>query len=67
MQVLYDIGVVSTKEPFQKLVNQGMILGEVEFTAYQDGDGKFATSGEEGGDLVAVKVPAEEVEKVGDG
>lgn len=25
---LYDIGVVSTKEPFQKLVNQGMILGE---------------------------------------
>jgi leucyl-tRNA synthetase len=27
-KVLYDIGVVSTKEPFQKLVNQGMILGE---------------------------------------
>ncbi|MGS2779739.1 leucine--tRNA ligase [Robertmurraya sp. GLU-23] len=25
---LYDIGVVSTKEPFQKLFNQGMILGE---------------------------------------
>ena len=25
---LYDIGVVSTKEPFQKLYNQGMILGE---------------------------------------
>lgn len=24
---LYDLGVVSTKEPFQKLVNQGMILG----------------------------------------
>ncbi|AQW21893.1 leucine--tRNA ligase [Lentilactobacillus curieae] len=24
---LYDIGVVPTKEPFQKLVNQGMILG----------------------------------------
>ena len=24
---LYDIGVVSTKEPFEKLVNQGMILG----------------------------------------
>jgi leucyl-tRNA synthetase len=26
-KVLYDIGAVSTKEPFQKLVNQGMILG----------------------------------------
>ena len=27
-KVLYDIGVVSTDEPFQRLVNQGMILGE---------------------------------------
>ncbi|MBU8905278.1 leucine--tRNA ligase [Desertibacillus haloalkaliphilus] len=27
-KVLYDLGVVSTKEPFQKLYNQGMILGE---------------------------------------
>ncbi len=27
-KVLYDIGVVDTKEPFHKLVNQGMILGE---------------------------------------
>ncbi|WP_153730707.1 leucine--tRNA ligase [Sporosarcina obsidiansis] len=27
-KVLYDIGVVQTKEPFQKLFNQGMILGE---------------------------------------
>ncbi|MCF7822897.1 MAG: leucine--tRNA ligase [Candidatus Marinimicrobia bacterium] len=26
-KVLYDLGYVSTKEPFQKLVNQGMILG----------------------------------------
>lgn len=26
-KVLYDIGVVETKEPFYKLVNQGMILG----------------------------------------
>ncbi|MFS1517551.1 leucine--tRNA ligase [Bacillus sp. SCS-151] len=25
---LYDIGVVPTKEPFQKLFNQGMVLGE---------------------------------------
>ncbi len=27
-KVLYDRGIVSTAEPFQKLVNQGMILGE---------------------------------------
>jgi leucyl-tRNA synthetase len=27
-KVLYDVGVVQTKEPFQKLFNQGMILGE---------------------------------------
>lgn len=27
-KVLYDIGAVPTKEPFQKLFNQGMILGE---------------------------------------
>jgi leucyl-tRNA synthetase len=25
---LYDLGLISTKEPFKKLVNQGMILGE---------------------------------------
>ncbi|MCE0523233.1 MAG: leucine--tRNA ligase [Methylacidiphilales bacterium] len=27
-KVLFDLGVVSTTEPFHKLVNQGMILGE---------------------------------------
>ncbi len=27
-KVLHDFGLVSTKEPFQRLVNQGMILGE---------------------------------------
>jgi len=27
-KVLYDAGLVNTKEPFQRLVNQGMILGE---------------------------------------
>ena len=26
--VLYDLGLVSTKEPFKKLYNQGMILGD---------------------------------------
>ncbi len=27
-KVFYDLGILSTKEPFQKLVNQGLILGE---------------------------------------
>jgi leucyl-tRNA synthetase len=27
-KVLYDLGLVSTKEPFQKLINQGMIQGK---------------------------------------
>jgi leucyl-tRNA synthetase len=34
-KVLFDLGYVSTKEPFQKLVNQGMILG----MSYKDGRG----------------------------
>ncbi|MEO0557584.1 MAG: leucine--tRNA ligase [Bacteroidota bacterium] len=34
-KVLFDAGVVSTDEPFQKLVNQGMILGEMEYTTYR--------------------------------
>ena len=33
-KVLFDRGYVSSLEPFQKLVNQGMILGEVEFTGF---------------------------------
>ena len=37
-KVLHDRGYLTTKEPFQKLVNQGMILGEVEFTGYKDGE-----------------------------
>jgi len=35
-KVLFDIGAVSTKEPFQRLVNQGMILGEMEYHAAPD-------------------------------
>jgi leucyl-tRNA synthetase len=30
-KVLFDLGHVSTCEPFQRLINQGMILGETEF------------------------------------
>jgi len=38
-KVLYDEGVLSTPEPFAKLVHQGMILGEVEYTRYIDASG----------------------------
>jgi leucyl-tRNA synthetase len=33
-KVLYDRGIVSTPEPFRKLVNQGMILGEFEYVGF---------------------------------
>ncbi len=33
-KVLYDLGLVSTKEPFQRLVNQGMVLAP----SYRDGE-----------------------------
>jgi len=36
-KVLYDIGIVSTKEPFRKLFNQGMILAY----SYRDAAGKY--------------------------
>lgn len=45
-KVLFDRGYVSTKEPFQKLVNQGMILGEVEFTGYQLANGEYVSPSE---------------------
>ncbi|HKA56957.1 MAG TPA: class I tRNA ligase family protein, partial [Candidatus Binatia bacterium] len=37
--VLYDCGLVSTPEPFQRLVNQGMILG-FSYRYYEDDAGK---------------------------
>jgi leucyl-tRNA synthetase len=35
-KVLFDRGHVHTPDPFMKLVNQGMILGEMEFTIGED-------------------------------
>ncbi|MGL6226399.1 MAG: leucine--tRNA ligase [Thermoguttaceae bacterium] len=34
-KVLFDRGYLSMTEPFHKLVNQGMILGEMEFTGFR--------------------------------
>ncbi|QDU08632.1 leucine--tRNA ligase [Gimesia aquarii] len=43
-QVLFDRGHVTCAEPFQKLVNQGMILGDVELTGFQRTDGSWISS-----------------------
>jgi leucyl-tRNA synthetase len=42
--VLFDRGYVSTSEPFGRLVNQGMILGETEYTAYRRTDGTWVSA-----------------------
>ena len=73
-KVLYDAGVVSTKEPFQTLVHQGIILGEKEYTAFRDADGNYVSdehvedgvdqrTGEE---LTREELDADDVEKDGD-
>ena len=41
-KVLFDLGLVSTKEPFKKLVHQGMILSY----SYRDGKGVYRGYGE---------------------
>ncbi|HEV7999559.1 MAG TPA: leucine--tRNA ligase [Planctomycetaceae bacterium] len=45
-KVLFDRGDVSTPEPFQKLVNQGMILGEAELTRFQTAGGQNVPANE---------------------
>ncbi len=65
-KVLYDCGVVSTKEPFRKLVHQGMILGELEYSAFRK-DGEWVSpdrAGEEG--VERVKLTESQVEKRGE-
>ncbi|MDX1419669.1 MAG: leucine--tRNA ligase, partial [Rubricoccaceae bacterium] len=68
-KVLYDAGLVSTEEPFQRLINQGMILGEMEYTAWQDAEGAWVSAAEaaERDDLTPVTVDEDEIEKRGDG
>ena len=73
-KVLYDAGIVSTPEPFRKLVHQGTILGELEYTSYVDdtgnpvsadkvSDGKEAATGLS---VYAKKVAENDVVKQGD-
>jgi leucyl-tRNA synthetase len=66
--VLYDTGVISTREPFVRLVHQGMILGELEYTQYVDADGNAVDAAKARNDdsLSAVPVGPDDVEKHGD-
>jgi leucyl-tRNA synthetase len=65
-KVLHDRGHVSHPEPFQRLVNQGMILGEMEFTGYRSGKGGWVSAGTQAADDTPVRVPADQVEKQGE-
>ena len=77
-KVLFDRGYVSHTEPFHKLVNQGMILGEVEYTGFQTLEGQWVSTvhtekGESGfvhtktkESLETVSVADSDVTKVGD-
>lgn len=66
-KVLYDCGVVSTKEPFQRLVHQGMILGEMEYTVFKK-DGKIisAEEAENSSDVERELISESDVEKKGE-
>jgi leucyl-tRNA synthetase len=74
-KVLYDLGKVKHPEPFAKLVHQGMILGEIEYTVYRDAETKAAVDPRDVDDVLVHKKTGrlvtaerrteEEVEKVG--
>ena len=65
-KVLYDRGHVSQPEPFGRLVNQGMILGEMEFTGYRSAKGGWVTAGQQAEGDSPVRVAADQVEKQGE-
>ncbi|HEV2972972.1 MAG TPA: leucine--tRNA ligase [Pirellulales bacterium] len=78
-KLLFDRGHVSTPEPFMKLVNQGMILGEMEFTGFRKQAGGWLSAADvkldsenkpvdkkSGQPATAVRVDAGHVEKQGE-
>jgi leucyl-tRNA synthetase len=81
-KVLFDRGHVTHPEPFRRLVNQGMILGEMEFTGYvrAGSPGKAfpglqvsardvdesTMTARDGTPVTAAKLSPEQVEKQGD-
>ena len=64
-KVLFDCGVVKTGEPFKKLFHQGIILGQLEYTAYKNKDGNFVSADKLLGGEEAVKISEDEVVKQG--
>jgi len=79
-KVLFDRGHLSTSEPFHRLVNQGMILGDVEFTAYRDVQEQWISSEKitedenrkpvlisDGSPVHPVKLDPDQAEKRGEG
>ena len=74
-QVLYDRGYVSCPEPFQRLVNQGIILGEVELTGYQRKNGSWISAEEvseqtdknTGMEVLSIKLDFEDAQKTAAG
>jgi len=65
-KVLHDRGYVSHPEPFGRLVNQGMILGEMEFTGYRAAAGGWISAELRTEADTPVRLPAEQVEKQGE-
>jgi len=56
-KVLYDLGYLSHKEPFQKLINQGMILGVSEYIYKLKNENTFVSYGKHKGyDTQAIRV-----------
>ena len=45
MKFLFDMGFVAEKEPFKKLINQGMILGRSNYVYRVNGTNKFVSHG----------------------
>ncbi len=66
-KVLFDLGHLTHPEPFRKLVNQGMILGEAELTGFRDAQGNWVSAREANPEkCTAVKVDLSDVVKQGE-
>ena len=66
--------IVASPEPFTKLVHQGMILGELEFSAFQSAEGKYVCASrvkdgvdtQTGERVSSTSISESEIEKNGD-
>ncbi len=67
-KVLYDCGVVTTSEPYKKLFHQGIILGQMEYSAYKNSDGNFVdyTEALDKEGYTLLKLSEDDVVKAGD-